>query len=129
MSASQISVEYETCVNTPQPLPTGIVVQFTLSGGTVSNPPALQGFAAPDLLVTEHTGGGWTVMDKATGASDYNLNGGSAGYILYNLYSPSVSTSTNTLTATLVQPPTPPPNNTTNISLINLNPALLVANW
>jgi hypothetical protein len=68
---------------------------------------------------------GVMVTDNGTGKSDFNLSGGTAGYILYTLNSPKIVSANDNVDAVLRLPPSPPPNNTTGISLIFLNPALL----
>jgi len=119
---SEIDGEYAfNTIHTPSG---NVTLDITLSQGAVSSPRALIGFSAPDLNIKIIQGRGPTLIDVGTGKSDFNLSGGTAGFILYNLSSPKIPTLVE-ITAVLTLPPTPPPNNTSGVSLINLNPALL----
>ncbi len=122
MPPSEIEGEYATKTSgTPTRT---IPLIFTLSGGTVSSP-EFTGFSAPEVTVALNLVSGLTVTDDTTGKSDFNLSGGTAGYVHYTLSSPKIANANDDITAVLTLPPIPPPNNTTGISLIFLNPALL----
>jgi hypothetical protein len=119
---SEIEGEYTTkTLGTPT---RNIPIIFTLSGGKVDSP-AFTGFSAPDVTIALDLTNGVTVTDDSTGQSDFNLSGGTAGYIHYNLNSPRIANSNDDIDALVRLAPTPPPNNTTGISLVFLNPALL----
>jgi hypothetical protein len=121
---SEISGEYtaNTLGSQSQQFP----LNFTLSGGVVAGPlPDFAGFTPPDLGVSfDLTGGVLTLTDQVTSSSDFNLSGGASGNILYNINLPRL-VGPFEINAVLTLAPTPPPNNTTGVSLIFLNPSLL----